>query len=382
MAGDTGTSVGTNKSRSDELSMPKTIAIAILMITTCLVGRADTVQLGKLRYPNVQVVDASDGKITFMANRQRIVKPAVQVSSVAVDGKGWLNRAEQLIWQGKAAEAVEQYDTAARMETGWLERLIRYRRLAAMDKASMVDRAVEEWLIIVDESQAVSETLELRPGNFAPKGSQQNATAIALLEIKAERVSNEAYVAAINDLLLTFYQHEGRKAKAASLAARITNSAESNAHSTAERFGSDREATRLEAMEILIDEGSAGQVLKDIKSNLHRGLYRGGLFPRALLLAGKAQKQLAEKANGLNRRKLLIAAGLDFMRVATFFPASDYAPEALLAAGKVNAALGNPWAAANAYKRVIKRYGDSRHAKIARDNMETGGKSKSKENAE
>ena len=55
---------------------------------------------------------------------------------------------------------------------------------------------------------------------------------------------------------------------------------------------------------------------------------------------------------------MLLDAGLDLMRVVAHFFGSPEAPEALLAAGGVNAQLGNVRAARDAYQEVLKRFAD------------------------
>jgi hypothetical protein len=110
----------------------------------------------------------------------------------------------------------------------------------------------------------------------------------------------------------------------------------------------------LEAAAVMIASGQGEQALSQIEANLKS--YSHVDLSGALLLAGKAQMQMAEKADKDAQRRLLLKAGLNFMRVAFFFPDRDEAPEALYEAGRVNALLGNKLAAWTAFEQVLQRH--------------------------
>ncbi len=350
--------------------MRRTVAITTLMITACVAARADTVQVGRLSYRGVQVRNAREGKVFFLIGRSRLLsKPLHAVTFLSIDGQGELNAAEELLMAGKAVEAVAAYDRALQSGVGWRAKLIRCRRLVGLGRTGMIYRATQEWLAVADESGAAPETLKLRPGAFAPKGSRQNADAIALLTAKRKRLRNSrTYLAAVDELLLDLYKHEGRSQAATKLAEEIAGRLDHGA--AAPTRPANWPVSRLKALEVLIEQGKAEQALLDIQLDLNSGRYDREQLPAAMLLAGRAQRQLADTTAGLERRRRLIGAGLDFMRVATFLPASAQASQALLAAGEVNAALGNAWAAGNAYQMVIRRYKGSEAAKKAHAALE------------
>ena len=351
--------------------------VAFLTVGALLAGsaRADTIRIGKLPYPGVRIEGLEGQDVLFaVAGGRTLRKPLEEVAAIAVTGKDDLNKAEELLEANKPGEAVAAYDRAIQGESGWLERLIRFRRLAALGKSTNVDRAVEEWLNLLAEPGPTAFLLKLRPGVFGPKGSPQNAGAISLLEARKDAFKdNKAVSGAIDDLLLALYQQEGKTEEAASLAGRIA------AHSgpvapvagTGPAPAVDKAAgTQLRALEVLIGQGKAEEVLKEIQANLAANRYSVDDQPRALWISGKARRKLAEAATGIDQRKRLIEAGLDFMRVVAFFASSPEAPEALLAAGQVNAELGNPWAATNALEGVVQRYPDSDAAKTAATELE------------
>ena len=74
-----------------------------------------------------------------------------------------------------------------------------------------------------------------------------------------------------------------------------------------------------------------------------------------LLGAGKAQVFLSRSRPAAEKRTLLLAAGLNFMRVVAHFSESVSVSEALYEAAGVNRLLGNKAAAGKAYREVVDR---------------------------
>jgi len=346
----------------------KRIAISLLLTLPSASASGDTITVKKLPYRGVRIFDVQKARIVFQVGRRKLAKPLADVTEISIDGKEDFNGAEELLAAGKADEAVAAYDRAIKAESGWMVKLIRYRRLAALNRSGKIDRATEEWLKLVDASEAAPEALKIRPIRFAPRGSPANNSAIALLEAKLKRIkADAAYLAAVRNLLLELYERQGRGERAAELAGKIAADGQGKIEPVKNTTGSPGPGAgqRLPALRILVEQGKARQVLQELKANLRGGRYRTEDLAAALLLAGRAEQRLASGARGMERRKLLIAAGLDYMRVATFFATSPQAPDALLAAGEVNEALGNIQAAGNAFEMVIQRYAGSGAAKKA-----------------
>ncbi len=265
--------------------MPKTYITIILLLSCCTAAEADTIRVGKVPYPDVTVVNTQKGRIYFLVPPGRKVdKPLATITFISIKRQDELNRAEKLREQGKFDLAVEAYDAALRDAPKHLAGLIRYRRLAALDKAGEISRATEDWLEIVEQSQAAAATLKLRPTKLAPKGSQLNAQAIALLEAKLKRVKSTiippilidgrlvedvrtprsiAHADAINTLLLELYQREGLSKQAGRLAERIVSVGQQKAPPGEGPTKRDEHAAkRLNALEVLVSQGQADRVLK------------------------------------------------------------------------------------------------------------------------
>ena len=329
---------------------------------------ADSVYVqGSPPYLSVRVMNLIGCELVFRATAGGVIrKPVAEITFLKILGRSDLSEAEQLMKTGE--KAIARYDKAFRVAgESWMKRLVRHRLLRALDQAGTIGRAVEQWLAIVDANEASAQALALRPEKLAPKGSGENARAIELLVGKLGGVSEPSYAAAIRQLLLKVYWAEGREKQAVALAKAIGESP------AVREPGRERDPrptpagtlqAQLEAAAVLIGSGRADQALPQIEANLKS--YSHVDLSRALLLAGRAQMQMARKADKDGQRRLLLKAGLNFMRVAFFFPDRDEAPEALYEAGRVNALLGNTAAARTAFQQVLERYPKQKIAQKAR----------------
>ncbi len=101
------------------------------------------------------------------------------------------------------------------------------------------------------------------------------------------------------------------------------------------------------------------------------GYPRATALRQALAAQGVHIDELKAPAMGQEKQKLLLEAGLNFMRVYTFFKASEIANEALYEAAVVNVELGNKPAARAAFKMVIERSAGSAIGKKAVEGLES-----------
>ena len=190
--------------------------LALLGIATiaCGAAMADEITLGKLPYPNIQVMDVSNLRITYELSGRSFDKPIRELTSVTIGGMRQLNQAEVLVKEGKFAEAVAEYDKADKSEVAkpWQQRLIRYRRLAALSSARLIGRAVEDWLAVVDECATSRAAVAMAPGVPADRGSPENAKAIKLLEARLNS-KDAGMQAQVKQLLSALYTQEGMEEK-------------------------------------------------------------------------------------------------------------------------------------------------------------------------
>jgi tetratricopeptide (TPR) repeat protein len=340
------------------------ILAAVLTAAAGALARADEVRIGKATYYDVTVLGGRDGDVEFLGPAgNTISKPVGEVTFIAADATPALTRAETLADSGDLAGAVAGYESVLADSTGHMATLVRYRLLGALDRLGKINRAVEVWLALLAESSGSRGVIAMRPANLGAKGSAANADAILLLEAASKQASEELRRQAIDGLLLELNTLEGRIG-AAEVAARIAAGPEAGA-SAARQDRSALAEDRLDALAVLVRQGGARDVYAELDKSLRSDAYDVALRPKALLLAAEAQQVMAEGASPDRRRELLIGAGLDAMRVATLFPAAPQAPRALLVAGKVCQGLGNPHAASNALRSVVRDYPSSPAAEDA-----------------
>lgn len=360
----------------------RTLLLAVVLLAGVALG--DEVNIGGL--PRRGTVIGADGfSVTLRLGGGREVSSNVaKVREITLTGRTAFNTAESLYADGKYAAAIQAYQRAARqVDQKWLGRLIRYRKYLAMDKAGQINQAVEEWLGLVEEHEGARAVLKARPTKMGKKGSKDNAKAIRLLEAKLQREKSGAFADAIKQVLLDLYRQEGRREDAARLAGGTLAEDDDGKDDDEPRNGSDTgpvvprgDADKvLQAASIIIAQAGdpeakltdaqrvakASGALKSLQAKV-KSFPMGDLAP-ALLWMGKAQLVIHDHSK--DARKELVQAGLNFMRVVTFFTASTQTPEALFLAGQVNEKLGNRNAARQAYAAIKEHFSNTKFASKA-----------------
>jgi tetratricopeptide (TPR) repeat protein len=311
-----------------------------------------------------------------------------------MDGVDSFNEAEKLLAADKPAEAVKKYDQAiAKVSKGWQQRLVRYRRLAALDAAGEINRAVEEWMGLVEEHEASKASLAARPTNLAPKGSEDNRKAILLLEARLNKSDSvaHAYRRAMQDLLKDLYRRQGNAREAAKLieeAEKDHHARQEQAEKAKPKTSSRRPITdaalnrTMSDASTLIEQGksdtslSAGarrEILAKAERSLDLAVERvrnADDLPAVLLLLGRAQMAMVDVMGDSGDHEKLKEAGLNFMRVVVYFSKSAEAPEALFEAGRVSEQFKNRVAAANCFEMFLKEYPDHELAGEVKSRLE------------
>jgi len=355
--------------------MRKATTILGVLLAVGAMARPDSVTVKKLPYSNVSIIEVREGKIAFrLASGLKVVKPLSEVTFVEIGRQGAFAEAEGLVQKGKHRQAVSHYETARREHrNGWESRLVQYRYLSALDKAGMIGQAVTEWFSLAEQDKFCAETLKMRPQVRAAKGSAENIRAVALLEGKLKNAKHPAYVEEIRQLLLKLYSREGLTDKAKALAKGLVKSVtEPRAEPgkpvrRGRTIRSGKISTLLGAVNVFLKQSDGASALQTLDDNIHR--FDTGALAEALLMRGQARMMLAEQAADPDEsRKLLLRAGLDFMRVVAHYPDSIDAGEALYRAGRVNVLLPEPnyAAARKAYQQVVSTYGETAAAAKAR----------------
>lgn len=355
----------------------------------------------------VSVLDFKNGEIKFrqVSGGSETTKNLKDVPLINLDEQPAFNDAEVKAKAGKYAEAMEQYDLAARDAKDWQAALVAYRSLRVAKLAKKTDKAVTIWLKLADQSGGDKNVLTFRPdaNSFGAKGSAANKSAITTLESKRTELKGKAdrvdYRGAVLQLLMELYTAEDNATKIAEIAGDITGAANTASGNTGGSTGNtggavsvvanvgsggaagsdSAVASKLGAYKKLMDMGQISK--KDMESIVSsfqsdRDTYRNDDLALALLVAGRAQFMLYQQADDKSESKPLVDAGLNLMRVFAFFPESDLSAEALFYAGQVNEELGNPKGAKSAYERIVRGYAKSGYAAKAADAIKALNKSK------
>jgi tetratricopeptide (TPR) repeat protein len=344
------------------------ILLAALALASASACGDDVTVKGFPPYSDAKINGIEDGQLLFETNGQTVRKALDAIAKMHITGQDNLNEAEDLMAKGNVADAIKAYDLAVDRagDVDWLKQLAVARRLKALGQApDKIDRAVTEWLALLDQTKGAKFAITLRPTKLAVKGSKANDDAIAALESKeGESGAEGPALSAIRRLLADLYQAQGNADKAKAMAAKMggkpvagqTPQTGDNPHTPAASGGSPEEL--LQTAESQIGHGNADQALTSLKGSLQQ--FTVNELPKALMLMGKAQMEMAKTAKGEQAKELLDAAGLNFMRVVTFYPTITEVPaEAGYLAGKVSLELGNRSAARAAFNRVRERYNGS-----------------------
>ncbi len=340
-------------------SLQRLLAVALASVLLASLARADSIRTKVEVYEGVKIASVRDGWILFRVGQGKL--KAVRVGAVtrlSVEGNESLNRSEQLLSARKYDQVVTFYDQLLKDADGWQANLLRYRRLMALSAAGRCGDAVETWLDLIDKAEDRAEVLQLRPRRLEEKGSIQNARAIELLAAKLDSIKGDrVYTKAVRALLITLLRREGRAADAGRVAA-------------GRAMASRRAPKQFRSLEGMIDRGKANLALVTLQKNLRAGRYTEADLPYAFYYAGEARRKLAADADAdadaEKRRRLLLSAGLDYMRVAACFASHPPAAESLRRAGDVHVSLGNVRSARLAYQAVTRRYPNSDAARKAK----------------
>jgi TolA-binding protein len=317
-------------------------------------------------YPNVQVTDVANCKISYQLRGSGFERMLRDVNLIHLDGRNDFNEAEKSMKAGQAVEAALLYDKAAQAETAksWRMWLIRHRRLRALDAAKTIDRAVEDWLAIAERNAGSRASLALCPTGIDTDDTEAIATAARLLKARLPGAKDKAYQASIRALLK-----------------RLGDKPATGTGATATPTGAAPGPDVGMRTDVSVGAGSLRGTLKEAADQIAGGQYaaaatkiRSGLsgfssreLPVALLLQGKALLLSYEKGPAKSQATLL-EAGLSFMRVAACMdPSTPEVPESMFLAARVCAHLGNKVAAANAYRRIRQRQADTEWAKKAEE---------------
>ncbi len=362
--------------------MPSRILLILTLVALpAPVVLGDELRVDGLRYPSVQIIDVREYQVVSLINGRPVASQLGKTELISVSGRRDFNRAESLLDpskpedQRKPADAIRAYKSS--LEKGgadWLKRLIRYRLIRAFEQSGQIDQAVGTWVEMIDDkADAVAGLALAVPTTTAQKGSRSNALAIQKLQQVRKELENKALSQAANSLLLSLYRKEGRSDDAARLAGTIAGGDSGDTGDGSDPSGpvTGPAAPRgqLEALSVLVqgaERNASASQASQAEQKLQQRLpsLDSTQLPQALYLLARAQAVQSGRAKKIN-------AGLNFMRVVTYFPASRQAPASLLQAGKISQALGNAKGASQAFRAIVQSYPQASEAAQARELLQS-----------
>ena len=358
------------------LLMPVIAAALLLLINCAPVWADEIISQSGMKYSSTQVLGIFNGALRWQDSYGNVQNmPLERVGVITLSAGADFNYAEQFMSLRKFTEAVAAYDqTMSKAANPSAQRLVRYRRLQALDQAGQTDRAVEDWLTTLSETGDSDRAMALRPRNLAPKGSSRNAKAIELLETALAGPYQVNAEKPIKQLLVELYTRQGRADKVDALriepAASQAANGDTSQPTASAPAGASGDAL-IKAAGNLIENHQPDKALAEIVGGMN-SLDRSQM-PQALMLAGLARRELSATADQQARRQMLAEAGLDFMKVAVHYSHAPEAAQCLYLAAQTNAELGNLRSADVAYRQVVTQYPKTPWAANARKALESMG---------
>lgn len=304
--------------------------------------RADSLLVGQRQWANVKIQWVQDGKVRFTASdgTQQAV-PIATVSRLQVDLRDDLNRAEQMQFEGKTAEAVSAYEAALRSESrNDLGGFIRYRLMDLYGRSGQLDLAIEMFLDLVKQPDFYTTVKDWRPASLAavkPKTREAALTELAdgLRQIRTGLASES--VGQLRDYI------QASKSTPAGDAVQAPGAKPSAATSP-------RPAAGQEDAEETAGPTDTGESIWPGVNTLQRGQYDQALqaanqalgqqdLPRDQLADVLYVRGVAQWFVAKNPAQVL-QAGWALARVAVEFPASSRVPECQYYLGLVHQRMG------------------------------------------
>ncbi|MBI5723517.1 MAG: hypothetical protein HZA50_06125 [Planctomycetes bacterium] len=299
----------------------------------------------------VSVTDFSrEYKLEFTDGTRTYSKPIKEVRQIKLTSSADFSKAEEMAAKGDdGARVVAQYKRAeGQMSGAWQKRLIQIRRLQAAGNSGLVGIAVDDWVKLAKENSKYDPViLALAPTTVAIKGSEENKKAIDILKANAES-QNANFKKLVRDLLMNVLTAEGRAEEAAVYAGGGGETTTVNpigpTHVVSTVVG-------IAAINTLLAAKKYDDCIAQAKAGLRN--FRDADLPDALYILAQAQLIRGKESKD---QAMIGEAGLNFMRIYTFYDTYSRAGEALLNAGIACQELGNKKAAMIAFSKVLERY--------------------------
>ncbi len=175
------------------------VALAFIWVPPLL---ADQIDVGDQHFPRGKVVGFEEGRIVFRASSGQVVRVAIaEVSRIFVDSVGGLddfNAAEQFTGRDQPAQALPRYERSVRVVDGFWTALIRSRLLLTYDRLGRVDKAVQNFIKVIEGRwNGPVAAAQLMPDNLPTRATAEFRLAVRQLDAAVDRIKLEDHRALV-----------------------------------------------------------------------------------------------------------------------------------------------------------------------------------------
>ncbi len=292
---------------------------------------ADELEFGGTKIERIGIVDLEGAEIAYRtpAGDFRYLL-LTRVDRIYVDSAGELedlNEAEALRVKRDFVRAINHYERALRVSTGFWKRLVRARLIQACDQSDHIDKFARQFILLLrDTENGAALAAELMPHHAPtpqsrgiPRAKRDIAEVVRGMRSQSGRV--------LLDMLAFHIATRAAPGESARLAIDLVRQPIPPLIATREVYRIKRRALGL-----LLDGGKAGMVLDIIDGELADAPMP--VLPEMLLIKARALEASAKTDE--DRMRAAWAA----LRVVIHYADDELAPEALLLASEVHEQIG------------------------------------------
>jgi hypothetical protein len=255
------------------------------------------------------------------------------------------NEAEDYLARSQPVPAAVRYERALRdAGDAWVP-LIRVRLFQARDRAGQFDKAIVQFIHLVDDMPRVA--ARMMPTSVPDESDVESRRTLGRIDAAIARQGDD-YAATVLQLLRFAVLLRVDRAEAAGMARAIAFLPVSVG--TREDPADASLALQLEALEMLLEQARRADVVEGVNRLIPSA--SDALLPSLLMLKGQAvYRDASESGNA----KDFMRAGLVFMRVAVHFPKDPRAGDALYWSARVHEQIARPTQAVQLLRECLDR---------------------------
>jgi len=309
---------------------------------------ADQIDAGDQRYVRAKVMAFEQGQLVLRASSGQVVRVAIsEVSRIHVDSLGGLadfNTAEQYAAEGDDSRALPRYERAVRLVDGYWTDLIRVRMLQTCDRLGMADKAVFNFIKLIEGRwSGPLVAARLMPDNLPAKRTPEFRRAVEQLDSAVNRSKHEDHRVLAMLLRYELLRRVGDD-RAAVMVPTIARLRMPESVRT-KRTGQIQFAALAKVFESVATEEHLKWLDRAIADCVDE------IVPDLLLLRGRSLLGAA------GTREEFIRAGWAFMRVVVHFADDPRAAQGLLEAATVHERIGRPDKAVRLLEECLRHKG-------------------------